>query len=288
MKLKDLTEAPIGDYATLGRWGDEPGGRSFRHEKDRRLIQNPQAIEKVRQKFGNTDHVLNFYFIDHPQVTKNAERGYMSPDELKAEMPAAWELVQQREQQEGTDPSKAINVLFVGNAGVNRVAMTPWIMAHRIGHAMQSSAPRVARYQQGKNNAWKEFEEDFMGTIRKIVEDVYGWRLDSYPFGDKLLAKFFEVIGTMNSARKGNLGGRPYEFLYELFAQYVTTGSLKFRELPKAFGIRNGAGYRVRDEDMWEYWNEIADQDAGYNIVNQWEERLDNVLYDAEGKYLVM
>jgi hypothetical protein len=41
----------------------------------------------------------------------------------------------------------------------------------------------------------------------------------------------FNAIGTQRSSRQ-NLINRPYEFLYELFAQYLATGKVQLNPLP--------------------------------------------------------
>lgn len=282
MKLVDISEAPIGDYAPVGNWGDKEKSNSFRHAQDRKLIQSENLIKKVRKKFGNTDHVLNFYFVNLPGAAKFAEYGIMEPEELAENLPKAWELIQDREQKQSTDASESINVIFVGNAGVNRVAMTAWIMAHRIGHVMQAAS------RSGKLGAWGEFEDEFYDSISRMLYQVYDWRITkSDLYTSKELAKFYESIGGMASARNKNLGGRPYEFLYELFAQYITTGKLSFRPLPEATGSPRGRIYRVVDRDAYDMWsNELTDD--YYGFTDLWQDRIDNVLYDATGKYLVM
>ena len=282
MRLNDLlNEAPIGDYAPIGNWGDKEKSNSFNHANDRKIIQSENLVKKVRKKFGNTDHILNFYFVNLPGVRKNAEHGFMSPEELAQTMPEAWKLIQEREQEQGTDASESINVIFVGNAGANRVPMTAWIMAHRIGHALKHT------------NAWKDFMDDFNHTIADMMNNVYGTRMRRTSYGGYLqgmgdleLSRFFEAIGTMASARNGKLGGRPGEFYYEMFAQHITTGNLRMREMPKSFGSRNQM-YHSRDEETREMYNDDLTFE-GYSMVDQWGERIENVLYEATGKYVVM
>src|SRR5690606_27691325 len=46
--------------------------------------------------------------------------------------------------------------------------------------------------------------------------------------------KFLQALGTFKSAREGNL--REYfEFHYEMFAQYLLQGEIKFNPLPRSF-----------------------------------------------------
>lgn len=282
MKLHQLMEAPIGDYATVGNWGDKEKSNSFNHQQDRRIIQSDNLVKKVRKKFGNTDHLLNFYFVNLPGAKKNAERGIMTPEQIADAMPQAWKLIQEREQQEGTNPSEAINVIYVGNDGFQRVPMTAWIMAHRLGHAVKNT------------RAWGDFVNDFTETMQHIFENVYNINTHRNAYGgfqgieDKELAVFYQEIGGMASARNKKLGGRPYEFYYEIFAQYITTGKITMRGLPTSWGTPRGGQYRAVDQDTLAYYSDDMTEAGYYGIVDQWGERIDNVLYECTGKYLVM
>jgi hypothetical protein len=88
----------------------------------------------------------------------------------------------------------------------------------------------------------------------------------------------------MASARNGKLRGRPYEFMYELFSQYLTTGKVEFRELPKRFGMRNGSIYYARDEEMREMYSRDLNGWWADHITSY----MDNVCFECTGKYLIM
>jgi hypothetical protein len=291
MKIIDLLkhtrvdEAPLGDYQTIGDWGDQEKARSFAQQSDRRIIQHPATLRRAHKLFGRTEHVLNLYFVNQPGLRKFSETGFMEPADIAQAMPNAWPEIEARGK-DGVDHENGINVIFVSNTGANRMNMTPWIMTHRIGHALQASERGGNRRRN--SGPWSEYEVDAADFFSVILEEVYDWHINNRDFwfggNDKLLAKFFEGIGGMRSARKGQLGGRPYEFLYEMFAQFVTTGQLKFRDCPKSFGMRNGRSYRIQDEDTAEMWNRDLNGGVGDHLSG----RIDNTLYAAEGKFLVM
>lgn len=291
MKLTDLLrvtrvdEAPLGDYQTIGNWGDKEKSHGFRHAADRKMIQNPTAVRLTQQKFGRTEHKLNFYFVNHPSATRHSETGVMEPDAIAKAMPKVWPEIAARAQE--ADHANAINVLFVGNAGFQRMNMTPWIMAHRIGHAMLQSDPVVGMNR--RQGSWTDYKEDAAMFFADILQGVYDMDIRSNDVfdgrgNDKLIAKFLEGIGGMRSARKGKLGGRPYEFLHEMFAQYITQGALKFRPLPQSFGMRGGPFYRIQDQDVADMWNRSLNDEVGDHLGT----RIDNTLYSMEGKFLVM
>ncbi len=294
MKITDLlrvtrvNEAPLGDYELVGNWGDKEKSHGFRHAKDRKMLQSPTMVKITRKKLGNTEHILNFYFVNLPEATKHSEHGFMTPEELQQAMPKAWPEIAQRAGE--ANHAEAINVIFVGNTGANRMNMTPWIMVHRIGHAIQSET-------RGKQSwsSWKHFEDDSARFFHDLLEQVYnassslrnfwipamGGAGEMHPLE---LSKFFEGIGGMRSARKGNLGGRPYEFIYEMFAQYIITGQLTFRDCPKAFGRRSHRVFRIQDEETADMWNRDLNSHVGDHLGSI----IDNCLYDATGKFLVM
>ena len=286
LKHTRVDEAPLGDYELVGNWGDKEKSHGFRHATDRKMLQNPSAVRITRKKFGNTEHILNFYFVNLPEATKHSEHGFMTPEELQQAIPTAWPEIAQRAGE--ANHAEAINVIFVGNTGANRMNMTPWIMAHRIGHAIQSAAP----YQGW--SSWKHYETDSAEFFSLILDQVYNVQTSKQNFWTPTfgsgnlqpieLCKFLEGIGGMRSARKGNLGGRPYEFLYEMFAQFVVTGQLTFRDCPQAFGKRNDRSYRIQDEETAEMWNRDLNSHVGEHLGSI----IDNCLYDATGKFLVM
>jgi len=291
-KPRAVTEAPIDDYGLIGNWGDNVKSNSFMNPQDRKIIQSPNLIQKVRRKFGNTEHMLNFYFVNLPGVRQFAETGVKSEEEIAKDMPEAWAAIRQRETDRGTDRTNAINVLYVGNAGVNRVPMTAWIMGHRLGHAVQASN----RGGKNKIHSWADLEREFSDMLGRMMDEVYGWNIkkqsrfgaygaapepDMWNHPD--IAKFLEAIGTMASARNGKLGGRPYEFMYEMFSQYLTTGELKFRDLPKVFG-RPRSQRRSRDEEM----RDMYSRDLNGWFADHITSYMDNVCYECTGKYLVM
>lgn len=296
MKLLDVTgskplhENPLGDYALIGNWGDKEESNSFRHPTDRRLLQSPKILDKVRKKLGNTDHYLNFYFVNLPGAGKYMETGPVTEDWLTKELPEAWEAIQ-KHRQENPRPEEeadAINLILTNNTGANRRMMTPWIMAHRLGHGMQSStrgrspSPYTAEH-------WNRMMDDVEDALRYIFEAAYGAKVPTYSWsnsidwGSSTLARFFEHIGTMRSARKGDLKGRPYEFIYEAFAQYITEGRIRMNPIPKSFGMRGKRQYYVQDEH-----GELEANLALESMIYHMESRFDAALGSLEGKWVVM
>ena len=99
----------------------------------------------------------------------------------------------------------------------------------------------------------------------------------------------FNAIGTQRSSRSGQIL-RPYEFLYEIFAQYLGTGKITFNPLPanltygrKAFG--NPTKFmNIRPE----YRDELSRKEAADRLAYDMEIMFDSVLSGSVGKILVM
>jgi hypothetical protein len=224
MKIADLiNEAPLADYQPLGDFS-KPG--PFRGP-DKKLVPHQVNQLKTAKFFEQTPYDFRLFFSNISGTGKYSEYGKMSPDVLKQVFGEQAEQILQ-----GSE--NAITVVFVGNKGDSKVMLTPWMMAHRIGHAIQ------ANIRRGTSNGgtWKAAEDHFFGTINSIIADYYGKKATNQ-FGNKMnnaLSKeytaLFNAIGTQRSSRNGEIT-RPYEFLYELFAQYLGTGAVTLKPLPK-------------------------------------------------------
>ena len=270
MALKQFT--PMGDF-------NKPG--PFRGV-DRRLVPHPTNQLKTAKFFEQTPYDFRLFFSNIPGTGKYSEYGKMPP-----------EMVQQvfgdQAQQIIQGSEDAITVVFVGNSGDSKVMMTPWIMAHRIGHAIQANVRRG----QSNGGTWRAAEDHFFGTINSIIADYYGKRVTNQ-FGNKMnnalskeYAALFNAIGTQRSSRTGQIT-RPYEFLYELFAQYLGTGAITLNPLPKqqdygrkAWG-RSTQSMRLQPgaEEDSTYATEVLGRDM--------ELMFDDVLSSLVGDILVM
>jgi hypothetical protein len=178
-------------------------------------------------------------------------------------------------------------VVFVGNKGDSKVMLTPWMMAHRIGHAVQAGVR-----MSGGHSAWKEAESHFFRGINQLLKDFYGkggnnrYDTEANWAMSREYAALFNAIGTQRSSRTGQIR-RPYEFLYELFAQYLGTGKIELNPLPKkqeygrkAWG-RSTQSLNLRgDEEESKYTTEVLARDM--------EIMFNDVLGELVGKILVM
>jgi len=278
-----LYEAPIGDFETIGLWGNKDRNSRFRIPSDRKLVRSPKLQDSARQQFGKTPFVLNMYFVNLPEINPATFDGVISPERLAEKYPKTWAVLSQKKPK-----FDDINVIFTGNKGSPRYPLTPWMMAHRLGHAFRQS-----NVMSNGNNiySWGEARRELTRVVLGLLDQVYGVRRRSasysqgreFEFRDVMVGHFLSAIGTMRSARGGKLVDA-VEFLYELFAQYVTTGKITFNPLPKYFGKRGGyaARSKVNDHDF-DYYGRWLD-DLAEILASHFE----NALAEAQGRYVLV
>lgn len=284
--IQPLGEAPIQDYKTIG---DFDKNSSFRKSRDRHLITNPSTIKRVKDKFNNTDTNFNLFFVNSSKANKHTEVGKVSIEWVEENL--GKEVADQV--RNATDFDDSVNVIFTNNKGSEGVPMTGWIMAHRIAHAL-------ARYSGPRNRQFHSYgstADQLHNTVSSIM-DMYGKTVpDSW---DKMVGRDFSEYGrastrrsqlsyshfmsklcTFRSARENNVRDW-FEFLHELFAQYITTGSVKFNDAPEQFGNRNTGVYRLKPEDRDDADHMIASLARGLEYM------FDDMLSEATGSILVM
>lgn len=281
--IDNIDEMALSKYQTFGDF-TKPG--PFRGP-DKKLVPHKKNIEKATTFFEKTPYDFRLFFSNIPGTGRYSEYGPMRPDAIK-------EIFKDQAEEILKDSGDAITVVFVGNKGDSKVMLTPWIMAHRFGHAIQAGA----RNNRGWS-AWTEAEKHFFSTINNLLEEYYGkisqrqggfqsqgsMKFDLTPEYNAL----FNAIGTQRSSRSGQIK-RPYEFLYEIFAQYLGTGQIKFNPLPTNLGYGRKAwgtpskylNIKPEFRDEAER-NQIADM-----LARDMEMMFDDVLSSSVGNIYVM
>jgi len=221
-----VDEMALASYKTLGDF-DKPGG--FRGV-DKRLVPHPKSELKAAKFFEQTPYDFRLFFANKPGLGQYQEYGPMTPVQIV-------KVFGEEDAKKILDNhDDAITVVYVSNRGDQKVMMTPWIMAHRFGHAIQAGTRR------DKWSAWQETEKLFFSTVNRLLDEYYGkvgfyFRKADQP-NFNLTPEYnalFNAIGTQRSSRTGQIR-RPYEFMYELFAQYLGTGTITLNPLPTNLG----------------------------------------------------
>lgn len=281
----NLTEAPIGDYETIGDWSKNS---SFRDKRDRMLIQNPRSIEMVRKKFGNTEQLFHFYFVNTPAGNKVTEEGLVSLDWVRERL--GNEVADAVGKNQDDD---AISVVFTNNKGSERKNMSAWIMAHRIGHALarEGGSRQSYSYKEASDHLISTFADcmrhygrDNMPTSERDLNRGRSWDNSGYEAARKnqlIMLAFFYEVGAFRSARERNIRDW-FEVLNELIAQYLTTGKIKFRPAPKIFGQKGPKGFQFGTRDTQDV-DDILD-----TLSRDMEYYIDNILSSVANGVLVM
>ena len=120
------------------------------------------------------------------------------------------------------------------NTGAERYMASGWILAHRLGHALNASrGSSLGEHWRAMINNLRIRVADVLKELYDI--DVYSKRYDfeGEVKREKILKYVAQELGTMKSARDKKMRSW-YEFAYELLAQYLLTGSIRFNPLPRS------------------------------------------------------
>jgi hypothetical protein len=273
-----ITEAPLADYQPLGDF-NKPG--PFRGS-DKRLVPHPTNQLKTQRFLEKTPYDFRLFFSNIPGTGRYSEYGPMDPKTVQIIFgDAGNQIVAGHED--------AITIVFVGNKGDSKVMLTPWIMAHRFGHAIQAGH----RGKRKEGGAWPDAEDYFFRTVNQLLDRAYGkigtaggnLKFELTPEYNAL----FNAIGTQRSSRSGSIR-RPYEFLYELFAQYIKDGKITLNPLPTNLGYGKQAwGNPSKYMNLKpEYRDESTRQYEAQGLADDLSDYFAEVLRSAVGQIYVM
>lgn len=256
MEFKQWLEMAITNFQLQGDW-DSPRKYGYSNQ-DKGILTNQSAVEKIHRLWANSKNDFELYFLKSKDAYKYVEIGEVSSQWVKSILKVD---IQPK--------PNAITVIFTNNTGAEKVPLSAWTMAHRLGHA-------VRRDQFFQNFFFKEVERDF----KEIAKNLYQT--------DNIKAVAL-AVGTMRSVRMNNLRNF-YEFIYELLAQYIITGKIKFNPLPKALLVRKRMAwgrpanqYKYADDDDLKDWDTEL---QGY--IDKYEGCLDTIFNGLVGKIFVM
>lgn len=268
--FRQFLEMPITKFELKGQWGPDAKRKYGYSRQDTGILENPKAVKKIHEKWSNSKNDFEFYFLRSFKASKHVEVGEVKPEWVKENL----------ELDINPNP-QAITIIFTQNTGTEKIPMKAWMVAHRLGHS-------IRKVKEFEIYFAKELEKDF----REILRNVYQRNSSQeYRADEKDLRSLAFALGTMNSARERKLVNF-YEFPYEVMAQYIITGKVKFNDLPKnlilqkrmAWGRPNDISIRskISEEELIE-WNEMLDGHA-----QKYEYHLDTIFDGLVGRIFVM
>lgn len=279
--IQQVDEMAIRQYKTIGNWDRRS---SFKHDTDRKILTSPRGIEKIKRQWEKTPVDFDMYLINDPRVNKSdfREVGLVDMDFVRNKMKISAEEIPEPGQ-------NTITVIYTSNNGAERYMSSGWILAHRLGHAIRLGRGNTAE-------KWLEFTNHLRNRVEEILKQVYGIDMQNGSYFnsgnrekyDKVLKYVAQQLGTMKSARDGNMRNW-YEFAYELLAQYMLTGKIKLNPLPQSLitGIQ-GWGRKTKafskSEEARSDINEYELEEFALEI----EGDLEMILRSAVGKVFVM
>lgn len=271
-----LSEMPIKGFSLVGQWGPGAKRKYGYSAQDSGILENPKAVEKIHRSWSNSKNDFDLYFVRSFQASKHREEGEKSREWVKENV--------------GVDvvpKEDAITVVFTNNTGAEKIPMTAWAMAHRLGHAIRLDRT-FERYVR------QELDRDFKEILSYVygIEEKNSWSAEPHDraMTERHRKALFSGVGKMRSARENRLRNSD-EFVHELVAQYIITGRIEFNDLPDplvvdrrmAWGRPNNTTRRVVDRTAYTEYNEMLKSNAA-----KYEYHLDSVFSGLEGKIYVM
>jgi hypothetical protein len=283
MNFKDFFYQLFSEDAldTLDVQGDWNDGKSHGYDKPSvKMMQNPATVERIKKKWSKLPYDIDMYIIKGPKIHNYTELGRVS-----------WEFVRDKLNLNINIDDDKITVIYTNNKGAEKVPLTPWTLAHRLGHAM--ARDNISR---DSLNMYREVNK----TIDKLLREVakfYGrnslMKRDSFNSyhsreipDEKLKKALVYGLATFKSARDRKLRAS-FEFTNELIAQYVITGKVTLnKELPKmlplsyAWGRPQGLHLRFdsgRTEEDLEYLIEVAESEIENDISGLFGASIGNI-----------
>lgn len=271
-----LSEMPISSFNTIGNWSKEAPRKYGYNSQDAGIIGNPNAVNKIIKSWNNTKQNYHLYFVRKPKAWLHREIGEATPEwvkeNLKLDIP---------------EDENAITVIFTNNIGDEKIPMTSWTIGHRFGHALVRNS-----------SVFNYFHKEVVNDFTKILEEIYNFKLSYGEFGYsrsgeyvRLMTSLMQSLGTMRSAREGNLRNIQ-EFPMELIAQYLITGKIKFNPLPKFIISRNRKAWgHDASEKKYSKQDEVLIDQTNLKIqylASKYESKLDSILENSVGKIFVM
>lgn len=270
LNFRQFMEMPITQFQLKGQWGADAKRKYGYNYQDTGILENPKAVQKIHKSWSNSKNDFEFYFLRSFKASKHVEVGQVSSEWVKENL----------EVDISPNPD-AITIIFTQNTGTEKIPMTAWAIAHRLGHS-------IRKVKEFEIYFLKELERDF----REILRNVYQRSSNQeYRADEKDLRSLAFALGTMKSARDRKLVNF-YEFPYELMAQYIITGKIKFSHLPRSLILQKRMAWgnpnhittsaKVSEEELQE-WNDMLD---GHS--QKYEYHLDTIFDGLVGKIFVM
>lgn len=242
-----------------------------------KYLTRPGSQEHIVQKYEKVPFDFNVYFVrkaGFTPFTNFSMKGEIAPDKLAQILPEGGYKI---------EPNK-INIFFWHNMGADSMAMTPWMIAHRFGHAVEvlSGSHPLTKFTPVQDAEQIIKTAYQMQNYKKLASPDH----QTTTITEAATRAFFLGVLTMASARSGKL--RPDDSPREIFAQYVMQQNIPVKQPPQQLQAE-ALGYD--DEEDYAYAKatfvlsdpEKANAMLG-QVVTNWETILQQGLDACKGK----
>lgn len=222
-----LNEMPIKSLDVQG--GDDPDLFSF-GAADRALLNNPKARAKIIRGFQKTPFDFEIIFLFNDAVDGDHAGDNEDVDDRAKSLRAG---VHGQYRLSGFDTPiikgkpGVIRVLMLGNLSPvkDKMPMTAWTLAHKIGHAIQDSFSMNIGRKPSKLE-WAQWTY----LINQLLNDISASDENYSPYGSTSYEypAWLDEYLTMKSARTGKVRNG-FEIYAELIAQYLITGKITMK-----------------------------------------------------------
>lgn len=129
-----------------------------------------------------------------------------------------------------------ITVIIRNHPDDGNSVLTPWIIGHRIGHAL--FMPFYPAYKKGKNKIIEDYGRGTYNYINELLSEYftkidpdYRKKREMLSFGVENYPDIYEKISNFKSAKQRRVAGMS-EYINELVAEYLSKGQIAFNAVP--------------------------------------------------------
>ena len=262
-----ISEAPLLDIQHLGDWSDEEtdtsadlafggghrGNNSFAGKRDRRMATSPVILDSLTKKLETFRYDFVLYFLNDKEIAKpffqTIDWGVLDLSNAPVDLDLKTQLADSVKKTPG-----AIHVLLTHNEGGKiRHPLTPWLIVHRMCHAMMGN-------YSGEGDLWTD---QLTGIVNKFATQLCGLSdQEHYSYsggGDhdraELVGAYVGRAFNFASSRNNKIlkvesDDEYFELWVEAFTQYVLRGEVRILPIPSATVDANGMTYTIKNMTM--------------------------------------
>ena len=288
---KLISEMPLKTITSYEK--TNTGSGSFARAGDWKLVNKDSSDNKLFTLLKDNPHNFAFWFVNGEKPDYERVIGPVTGKQLHTKLgpTIAKHIMDERQ----SDRS-VIHAVFTHNEGAQLIAMTPWIVFHRLGHML------IEDGYTSKNETFKKIfklTSDFIYTyydtpeLRAAGHDVRmavdtklrtsgvknGVSMIQHSAHQTLFHSFWSNVGDWNSARSNKIAHFG-EVIFEMFACYLYKGSVMVRDIPDSFTVLNN-----------EFVKSIGDDDVAFGmevLISEINEIFKNILNESKHRIYML